>query len=278
MTDYIYSWLEEAMAAVSPVLAKAGVEFFIVGAVARDLWLHQHDASLGRTTLDVDLALYVQSIQQFESVKRALADLPDHSVVSTNPLRIVVGNRYAIDLLPFSDFDEYASGSTIATLAGVSVDLVSFSESWKHGTETRELGGQTYRALSMPAFVLAKLTALLAKPESRLSKDLGDIIAVMDAYAKLETEYVLEHSDDIWDGEAIYEEVAGINFGRRVGRLAVRNPYLRNQVDKALVIVATVSPGSLRNALSTKVPLEHGRGLISQLIRGIRLADTAQTP
>lgn len=74
MSDYILNDdVKEMLAALEIVLRRLGIDFYIVGAVARDIQLSINPAfSAGRKTKDVDVAILVADEDQFYTVKQGL--------------------------------------------------------------------------------------------------------------------------------------------------------------------------------------------------------------
>jgi predicted nucleotidyltransferase len=54
-------------------LSKLDINFYLIGAVARDLWVSGiYDIALGRITLDLDLAVLIEDHSQYELLKENL--------------------------------------------------------------------------------------------------------------------------------------------------------------------------------------------------------------
>jgi len=257
-------------------MEKAGVVFFIVGAGARDVWLAEHGQVSGRSTRDVDLAVYVSSVEEFSRLKNAITAHPNFHIIQDNPLRIAADNRYAIDLLPFGARDLLDDIESIAARVGVDVDLTAFAASHKLATKSYTTNGITYQSLTMPGFVLSKLCALESKPEERLTKDLGDILLVAHLYADLELHLVLDTSDDLWDNDRDLQDVAVLNLGRQVGNLVAQagNAGLLETVTNAFARIEQTPANSLSGALPSEQTLLWARKAVGSLKDGIRLVLT----
>lgn len=70
--------LAEAVAAVLRPASAAGIEVYIAGALARDLWLEfAYGIDTGRRTADVDFAVECSDWAAFESLRAALLRMAD---------------------------------------------------------------------------------------------------------------------------------------------------------------------------------------------------------
>lgn len=270
MESNIEKWIAKVLASVDALCKEAGIDFFIIGAIARDLWLAEHGKSTGRVTRDLDLALYVQTVKQFESVKGAISNLPGYSIVSDNPLRIVAANRYAIDILPFCDIDNSLSESSIVTQVGVEMKLAGFTESYHNGTVQRSIRGASYAALTMPALILLKLNAIGAKPEQRLLKDLNDILSVLSVYGDIEYRALLDGYDDLWEEELTLKDVAILALGRNILYLIKNNPLLIRSTRETLAFISNIDAKRLRNAGGKFGSVEELRKWLNLLMRGFK--------
>ncbi len=83
------------------VAGEVGVEYFIVGATARDMILGMgYGIDISRATADIDLGIKVSNWDDFDQLKMALiktGDFFDHRVKH----RLIYGNSIPIDIVPF---------------------------------------------------------------------------------------------------------------------------------------------------------------------------------
>jgi predicted nucleotidyltransferase len=67
--------LTEAMAALQRGLAQFGVDFYLIGAVARDIWLSQiYHEPARRMTKDLDLAVFINNTAEYEALQAWLLE------------------------------------------------------------------------------------------------------------------------------------------------------------------------------------------------------------
>ena len=95
-----------AMAALQHGFDHFGIDFYIVGAVARDIWLSQvHEEPVRRMTKDLDLAVLVSDAAQYEALLGWLTEKegfirPAHSAFCLFYQPTGETNRVAVDLSP----------------------------------------------------------------------------------------------------------------------------------------------------------------------------------
>ena len=63
--------LKEVFDDLEDAFAKTGVDFYLIGALARDTWYAKQDKNF-RTTKDADFAIFVGSEEEFQKLKQLL--------------------------------------------------------------------------------------------------------------------------------------------------------------------------------------------------------------
>ncbi|MCB9298258.1 MAG: hypothetical protein H6559_34875 [Lewinellaceae bacterium] len=83
-----------------------GIDYYIIGAFARDLWLEDNKYLPDRrATLDLDLAIYIAEWKQYELLKLFLHEIhgfkPDKE-----PYRLFSSEGLILDLIPFGGVEK----------------------------------------------------------------------------------------------------------------------------------------------------------------------------
>ena len=96
--------LIEVLLSVDECCLELGIDFYILGALARDIWFKKGGvAALG--TKDVDLAIFVSEDQQFKHLKDRLVHKHGFEKVKGNELALIGPNKMQIDILPFGQLE-----------------------------------------------------------------------------------------------------------------------------------------------------------------------------
>lgn len=64
--------LKDLFSALERGLGSVGVDFYVVGAFARDIWFSAHGIRERRATKDIDLAVWIADEKQFSDLKAYL--------------------------------------------------------------------------------------------------------------------------------------------------------------------------------------------------------------
>jgi predicted nucleotidyltransferase len=94
------------LAAAEKIFKQFGVEFYLVGALARDIHLSANPAFMPqRKTKDVDIAILLSDEDQFYAIKEAMVNSGDFSVHETEAIKLIYKQSIEIDLLPFGGIE-----------------------------------------------------------------------------------------------------------------------------------------------------------------------------
>ena len=104
----------DVLTLIERVAQELRLDYFVTGAMARDVLLyHVFGLETGRATLDVDLAVAVDSWPEFERIKMRLVETDAVITDETRPHRLYCATsdagRYPLDLLPFGGLEQRPS-------------------------------------------------------------------------------------------------------------------------------------------------------------------------
>jgi len=214
---------------------QAGIDYYIIGAQARDIWLGR--PARGTETKDLDLAILVGSNEDYEHIRQYL--------VSSNGFHPQRDNYFAyrsptgiqVDILPFGgmNFDEPTTATAVTRLP-----VNALQEVYNQGTIA--IGpehGAVFKVATLPSILLLKLIAYDDRPENR-AKDVGDIVQIIQQYASIEREFIYEHHNDLFDPDrtpvkwTANSELSCIVLGREIRRIIDKNDVLKQRTGKII--------------------------------------------
>ncbi len=93
MSEILYSALKnvhikEILADLQKASSELEIDFFGVGALARNVW-YVEDGEPARGTKDLDFAVYVPSVERYEGLKDKLVKDYDYTIISTNAFCLI---------------------------------------------------------------------------------------------------------------------------------------------------------------------------------------------
>jgi predicted nucleotidyltransferase len=97
--------LKELFEALERGFKKFGVDFYLIGAFARDIWLNMYDLPAKRSTKDIDLAIFISDEAQFNALMEYLIDSKDFSALQDNKFTLFYKEKLQVDLIPFGNIE-----------------------------------------------------------------------------------------------------------------------------------------------------------------------------
>ncbi|MET3115348.1 putative nucleotidyltransferase [Pedobacter sp. CG_S7] len=183
--------LKEVFSILEDHLSRLDVNFYLIGAVAKDMWMSGvHDVMLSRITNDLDLAVFVENENQYENLKTELINTGRFSALKSSRYTFLFDSRTQIDILPFGGLN--IDGLNLSHSIALTAIPNGFAEVFKKGTAQLEIQGHVFAVSTLPGIVLLKLISYDDRPENRY-KDLKDIANIVEHY-------------DYMMGEVLFEE------------------------------------------------------------------------
>lgn len=209
------------------------IDFYLIGAVARDIWLTAlHGIPPGRVTRDLDLAILLADEEQYQLLRQRLLDTGRFSASRGNAYTLQFDDGRAVDLLPFGAIGmEGAVKVSGFGLTDIRID--GFEEVYETGTAIVTVDGKGYRVCKLEGIVVLKLIAYDDRPELR-HKDILDISFILRHYFDIaETEIYERHNDSDVFKENGFDMVKAATrvMGRQMQAIINRSITLRKRIE-----------------------------------------------
>lgn len=264
--------IKEIFDAVEEAFNATGTDYYIIGALARDIWYSRRSKTM-RQTKDVDFAVLVGSLEDYEAVKQYLKENKNFVERKGNSFVMFTPSGVQVDILPFGEL-EIDDGVSIAGEGLTNIKVNGFMEVYQSGTEDVEMEtGHNFKIATLPSIVLLKLIAFDDRPEKR-SKDARDIANIIFHFFDLQADLIYEKHTDLFADEAndqSLEEIAATVIGREIKKISASNESLMERLKKILHSHIELKDESLfiRNMVSeTEGTVETS----VQLLKNIRLS------
>lgn len=217
---------------------KFGIDFYLVGAVSRDLWMSGiHRIKPRRTTGDIDFAVCINDKGVYEALKDYLITQEGFSSYKENAFVLIDKDGMEVDLLPFGAIEDGDGRVVVQGTGYTSIHVDGFKEVYNDHLPEVEMGGHTFKFCSLPGLVLLKMIAWEDRPESR-TIDITDISDILNHYFDMHADAIYdEHADIFIDesaAEASLSELAARVMGREIRHIAQRSEKLLVRITKLL--------------------------------------------
>ncbi|MBA2744993.1 MAG: hypothetical protein H0U44_02100, partial [Flavisolibacter sp.] len=123
-------------------MEKFGIDFYLVGAVARDVWMSGiNKIEPRRTTGDIDFAVLINDKGTYEALKEYLINTEGFHPFKGNSFVLIWKDKTEVDLLPFGAIEDEDGTVTTSGLGLTNISLQGFTEVYEEGLPQLELEG-----------------------------------------------------------------------------------------------------------------------------------------
>jgi len=264
--------LKDTFVSFERALVALDIDFYLIGAIARDIWFAQKGIrALG--TKDVDLAVLISDKDKYFHLKNFLIDKEGFAASTSNEYVLFDKKGNQIDLIPFGAIE--IEGKKILDKEGlVHTHLSGFKEVYHAAiAEVKFENKFTFKVSSLAGIVLLKLIAFDDRPEMR-TKDIQDIGLILKNYFDLETEVIYANHTDLFEEESSLELVAARVLGREMRKILNQNPLLKERVflilNENIQSQETSTIGRLLINTFKFDSIEQAVKIIEEMIKGIK--------
>lgn len=270
LKDLRQDQLKELLQVVEKVFIKCDVDFYLLGAIARDAWYAKGQIE-SRATRDVDFAVYISKKEKYDEVLEELITNHGFSEIKDVPFRLQTPFTFTIDIIPFGEvsIDE-------AVLPDENWDrpifVNGFEEIFRKATiqVKDEDDDLEFKVATLPAILLLKLIAYDDRPEKR-TQDPQDIVQIIVNYFEIEKEMIWEEHHDLFDEESELIEIGARVIGREISEILSENKTLKERVLNILSLEEKVQKNMAEAMVHGDLTLDKVEGwltLIKEEIEG----------
>ena len=207
------------------VFRAQGIDYFIVGALARDIQLSARGgAEAKRKTNDVDIALVLDAEEQFYQIRQALIATGEFEETPKYDIKLLYRGSIDVDMLPFGAIENEHRELHLTRHPVLTMDMHGFREVYPFVEEHIIAEGLSLKVCSLEGLVLLKLIANASN--SSRSKDITDIEHIIEVYFWLNAEVFYTNYNNAMD---LYDTalpdylplVSARVIGRRISELLI---------------------------------------------------------
>lgn len=239
--------LKQILQQVCQATAALNLEFFVGGAMARDILLtHVFDQKLVRATRDVDLGLYVNDWEEFRRLKEQLVQSDHFTEDPDRAQRLKHQTFLPLDLIPFGGVATQDQSIAWPPSHEIVLNVAGFADAF-HSSVVVDLGdGLQVKTCSLPCLAVLKLIAWKDRGLEN-NKDATDFLLISQLYG-------LAHNEDRLyqtERELLYEadgdpELAG-------AQLLGKDAAMQCQSDTAKQVIAIFEDKKLIQRLADQL-------------------------
>lgn len=264
--------LGELFAVLEAELVAQEIDFYLIGAIARDVWLTGlHNIEPGRVTRDLDLAVLLASEEQYQQLRQRLIATKRFITSRDNAYTLIFEDGRPVDLLPFGAM-AMESAVNVSGKGLTSIRVDGFQEVYEAGTEPVTIDNQSFQVCTLAGIVVLKLIAYDDRPEHR-PKDILDISLVLRHYFDVAEEEIYENHIDLFsDDEFDITKTAARVMGRQMNPILALSATLRRRIEGILdrqISLDEDSPVAEWLVRNTQWSVPYALDLLRQLRKGM---------
>lgn len=268
LDDVRDSRLREVLLVVDQCCLNLGIDFYILGALARDVWFTQHGIAASGTK-DIDFAVFISQEDQYHQLKENLIN--EHGYLVSIENALIAPNRIQIDIFLFGAL-ELEDGIPVAADGPKRVKVNGFKEVYLTSIEhVYILEDKQFKVATLPGIFLLKLIAFDDRPEHR-QNDPIDCINIIKNYFGIEQELIYNEHNDLFDDEKALEVIAARVIGRQMTKPLNNDSKLKERTINILknhIAQGEKSRFVLQMATFTYMGTEECTLYLSEILTGI---------
>ena len=216
------------------LFSKFGIDYFIVGAFARDLHFENYnDKTILRKTSDIDIAICLSDESQFRLIVKALEETGDFKQNEKEPIKLEYKHGIEVDLLPFGGIENEHRETKLINPKVFIINVPGFAEAAAFTVEIKS-DEITLNTCSIEGLILLKLISW--DDRNQRTQDLTDIDNIIDACENwlideiFETQYDLFDKYDVEDLKFYLKMITAHVVGRKMKLVLANSKELYERV------------------------------------------------
>ncbi len=237
-------YFKEVFEIIDKVMIQLGVSYYLIGVNAIALKLLKEGLKPSRGTKDIDFAVMVSSISQYDQIVENLVKNGFNRVEAPWTLYHKEYN-VAIDLLPFGEIEEQNTLSFNKRVTDLHV--LGFKEVLENPSQV-EVEDIIVNIPPLPGMVLLKLVAWSDRPEER-DNDLSDILRIIHHYYDSNWDDITNNHHDLLKDPFDRLKISARVLGREASQYLQKSKVLRDRI-------LSVLQENLEDAARSKIGLD----------------------
>jgi predicted nucleotidyltransferase len=188
--NILHPSVAEMLKAMEKVFREFDIDFFLVGAAARDIQLSAGKGIAAlRKTKDIDIAVMLNDEEQFYTIKDALLATGHFKETANNSVKLIYQEGIEADLLPFGEIENADRELQLNRHTLLVMDMTGFKEVYPFAETIKITNELTLNVCTPEGLIILKLIANNDNPSR--TKDISDIEHLLNVYFEL-------HADEIY--------------------------------------------------------------------------------
>lgn len=219
--------IDPILSAMERAFEHLGVDYYVVGALARDLWFQDGLRAPARATQDIDLAVHISDEAEFQAVKDHLTEHEGFTASKKEAFAIDAPDGTRVDLIPFGDIEE--NGAVDLEVRN-KLEVTGFRQVHEAAVEAIEKEGEgRYKVATLAGIAILKLISWSDRPDKR-DHDIKDVSQILKEFFHVNDDRIWEEHNDLFGGELELDAIAARVLGRDMGAILRNDKDLHDRI------------------------------------------------
>lgn len=223
-------YFKEVFEIIDKVMIKHSVPYHLIGVSAIALELLKKGIKPSRGTKDIDFAIMISTLDEYESISSSLQEEGFNKVKAPWTF---YSDKYnvAIDILPFGEIEEKDTVKFNERYSDL--HILGFKEVLEDADEV-QIEDKIVNIPPLPGMIVLKLVAWSDRPEER-ENDLADILRIIEHYFDHNFDEIVEHHHDTFPDDGFDQLlIAAEVLGRKSKQYLEKSEALAERIRKVL--------------------------------------------
>jgi predicted nucleotidyltransferase len=262
-------YFKEAFDCIDEVMLGLNIPFYLIGVNAIALELLKQSIKPSRGTKDIDFAVMISSMAEYEKLSITLEEKGFHKVAA--PWTFYSSQfDVAVDILPFGEIEQKFTINFNERY--IDLHVLGFQEVMEEAV-TVHIEERIANIPPLPGMVILKLIAWSDRPEER-ADDLPDILKIIEHYYKLAWDEIVEYHYDTLENEPFDEKIIAAEvLGRKSRMYLDKSEAISQRIMKILennLLEASKSAISREWARKLDSDIEYAFSILNAFYNGIK--------
>ncbi len=221
---------KEVFEIIDKVMIKHSVPYYLIGVSAIALELLKKGIKPSRGTKDIDFAIMISTLDEYESIS---SSLQEEGVDKVKDPWTFYSEKYnvVIDILPFGEIEEKDTVKFNERYSDL--HILGFKEVLEDADKV-QIEDKIVNIPTLPGMIILKLVAWSDRPEER-ENDLADILRIIEHYFDHNFDEIVEHHHDTFPDDGFDQLlIAAEVLGRKSKQYLEKSEALAERIRKVL--------------------------------------------
>ena len=234
-TDIQHPLLKPVLEELIPVFEEAGIKFYIIGAVARDIILELYDDKSKRVTMDLDIAIAINDWSAFDVLATQIVSLPNFTKDTKQQQKFLYKSNFEIDIVPYGGIKNQNDKIYWPPDESFAMTVLGFEEVEDSLLKIQIDEEVNFEIVSLEGVFLLKLFAWKDR-SNKTTKDAEDLGFLLNNYFNINRDSSFDEPyNKVYDLEDFTELNAGaIILGQKLNLMLAKSPPVKAKLKSIL--------------------------------------------